>query len=136
MKKQIFNGILSSLMLFSMGFIGYYLGFYDGKKQNVNTEAEISAIYQLIEGMAVGIRTNMNLAVKSAHYLEHSRSIPQGGFTVAECPECLLVYNQYVQLMPDQPGYNGWYFKKFYKEPIQQRVKKGLLEEAQEKEVK
>ena len=38
--------------------------------------------------------------------------------------------------MPDQPGYNGWYFKKFYKEPIQQRVKKGLLEEAQEKEVK
>ena len=136
MKKQIFNGILSSLMLFSMGFIGYYLGFYDGKKQTVNTEAEISAIYQLIEGMAVGIRTNMNLAVKSAHYLEHSRAIPQGGFTVAECPECLLVYNQYVQLMPDQPGYNGWYFKKFYKEPIQQRVKKGLLEEAQEKEVK
>ena len=60
MKKQIFNGILSSLMLFSMGFIGYYLGFYDGKKQTVNTEAEISAIYQLIEGMAVGIRTNMN----------------------------------------------------------------------------
>ena len=136
MKKQIFNGILSSLMLFSMGFIGYYLGFYDGKKQTVNTEAEISAIYQLIEGMAVGIRTNMNLAVKSAQYLDHSRSIPQGGFTVAECPECLLVYNQYVQLMPDQPGYNGWYFKKFYKEPIQQRVKKGLLEEAQEKEVK
>ena len=136
MKKQIFNGILSSLMLFSMGFIGYYLGFYDGKKQTVNTVAEISAIYQLIDGMAVRIRTNLNLAVKSAHYLEHSRSIPQGGFTVAECPECLLVYNQYVQLMPDQPGYNGWYFKKFYKEPIQQRVKKGLLEEAQEKEVK
>ena len=84
--------------------------------------------------MSVSIRTNMNLAVKSAHYLEHSPPVPQGGFTVAECPKCLMIYNQYVQLMPDQPGYNGWYFKKFYKEPIQQRVRQGLLEEAKKKE--
>ena len=133
MKKQIFNGIVWSLMLLSMAFVGYYLGFYDGKKQTVNTEAEISAIYQLIEGMAVGIRTNMNLAVKSAHYLEHSRPISQGGFAVAECPKCLMVYNQYVQLMPEQPGYNGWYLKKFYKEPTDQRVRQGMLEEAKSK---
>ena len=134
MKKQIFNGIVWGLMFLSTMTMGYFLGVHDGKKQTVNTEAEISAIYQLIEGMAVSIRTNMNLAVKSAHYLEHSPPMSQGGFTVNECPKCLLVYNQYVQLMPEQPGYNGWYFKKFYKEPIQQRVRQGLLEEAIEKE--
>ena len=38
--------------------------------------------------------------------------------------------------MPEQPGYNGLYFKKFYKEPIQQRVRQGLLEEAKKKEDK
>ena len=41
MKKQIFNGIVWSLMLLSMAFVVYYLGFYYGKKQTVNTEAEI-----------------------------------------------------------------------------------------------
>ena len=136
MKKQILNGIVWGLMFFSTIVAGYGLGVNDGKKQTVNTEAEISAIYQLLQGMSVSIRTNMNLAVKSAHYLEHSPPVPQGGFTVAECPKCLMIYNQYVQLMPDQPGYNGWYFKKFYKEPIQQRARQGRLEEAQEKEEK
>ena len=136
MKKQILNGIIWVLMFLSTTSAGYMLGANDGRKAIVNTEAEISAIYQLLQGMSVSIRTNMNLAVKSAHYLEHSPPVPQGGFTVAECPKCLLLYNQYVQLMPEQPGYNGWYFKKFYKEPIQQRVRQGLLEEAKKKEDK
>jgi len=130
MAKQILNGVVWGFMFLSTTTVGYVLGVNDGKKHTVNTEAEISAIYQLIEGMAVGIRTNMNLAVKSAHYLEHSPPVPQGGFTVAECPKCLMIYNQYVQLMPEQPGYNGWYFKKFYKEPTERRVRQGLLEEA------
>lgn len=134
MKKQIVNGIAWGLVLFSTSGVGYMLGAHDGRKETLDTEAEISAIYQLLQGMSVSIRTNMNLAVKSAHYLEHSPPVSQGGFTVAECPKCLMIYNQYVQLMPDQPGYNGWYFKKFYKEPIQQRVRQGLLEEAKKKE--
>tara|TARA_R100001143_G_scaffold62320_1_gene65304 strand:- start:46 stop:456 length:411 start_codon:yes stop_codon:yes gene_type:complete len=136
MKKQILNGVVWGLMFLSTMTMGYFLGVHDGKKQTINTEAEVSAIYQLLQGMSVSIRTNMNLAVKSAHYLEHSPPLAQGGFTVNECPKCLVVYNQYVQLMPEQPGYNGWYFKKFYKEPIQQRVRQGLLEEAKEKEDK
>ena len=94
MKKQILNGIIWGLMFLSTTSAGYMLGAHDGRKAIVNTEAEISAIYQLLQCMSVGIRTNMNLAVKSAHYLEHSPPVPQGGFTVAECPKCLLLYNQ------------------------------------------
>ena len=91
MKKQILNGIVGGLMLFSTSGIGYMLGAHDGRKELVDTEAEISAIYQLLQCMSVSIRTNMNLAVKSAHYLEHSPPVAQGGFTVAECPKCLVL---------------------------------------------
>ena len=77
MKKQILNGIIWGLMFLSTTSAGYMLGAHDGRKAIVNTEAEISAIYQLLQGMSVGIRTNMNLAVKSAHYLEHSPPVPK-----------------------------------------------------------
>ena len=60
MAKQILNGVVWGFMFLSTTTVGYVLGVNDGKKHTVNTEAEISAIYQLIEGMAVGIRTNMN----------------------------------------------------------------------------
>ena len=78
MKKQILNGVVWGLMFLSTMTMGYFLGVHDGKKQTINTEAEVSAIYQLLQGMSVSIRTNMNLAVKSAHYLEHSPPLAQG----------------------------------------------------------
>ena len=122
MKKEIFSYVTFCSMLLAMAVVGYYLGMKDGEEKAVHTKAEISAIYSLMEGISVGIRTNMNLAAQTAHYIKHSPPPAQGGFTVAECAECLKVYELYVKRMPKQPGYNGWYFEEFYKKPIEQRV--------------
>ena len=79
-------------------------------------EEEMTAIYNLLATQAFTMRTNMNLALKTNHYLTHSKKDEKPALT---CPECLKTYKEYVEGMPPLREGNKMYFDKFYREPLE-----------------
>jgi len=79
-------------------------------------EEEMTAIYNLLATQAFTMRTNMNLALKTNHYLTHSKKDEKPTIT---CPECLETYKGYVEGMPPLRGGNKMYFDKHYREPLE-----------------
>lgn len=79
-------------------------------------EEEMTAIYNLLATQAFTMRTNMNLALKTNHYLTHSKKDEKPALT---CPECLKTYKEYVEGMPPLRGGNKMYFDRHYREPLE-----------------
>ena len=79
-------------------------------------EEEMEAIYNLLATQAFTMRTNMNLALKTNHYLTHSKKEQKPAIT---CPECLETHKEYVEGMPPLRGGNKMYFDRYYRQPLE-----------------
>ena len=101
--------------LLAFFFIGLWLGNYNRKvidDQEI-TEAyeekfreELDSVYQLLSAQAFSIRTNMNLSLKTNHYLTHE-------FHEDICPDCLEHYKYLVENMPPLPEADQAWFDFF-----------------------
>ena len=115
--------------LLAFFFIGLWLGNYNRKvidDQEI-TEAyeekfreELDSVYQLLSAQAFSIRTNMNLSLKTNHYLTHE-------FHEDICPDCLEHYKYLVENMPPLPEADQAWFDFFNKDLVELAEK--ILEE-------
>ena len=84
-----------------------------------SNEEELNSIYQLLGASAFTARTNMNLAVKTNHYITH----PQGRLgrpPNLACQQCWKNFEEFVTKMPTLPNDgNGAYFDAFYRKPYE-----------------
>ena len=92
-------------------------------------EEELDSIYQLLAAAAFTQRTNMNLSVKTNHYLTHPKG-QHGEKPNLTCEECWKGFEQLVKNMPPMPGGNGVYWDHFYKQPYE-KLKKMREEQTQ-----
>jgi hypothetical protein len=96
---------------------GMWLGDYraDRKTKEQITEMyeeqykkELDAVYELLSAQAFSIRTNMNLSLKTNHYLTHE-------FHKKLCPDCIEHYQYIVEKMPPMPERDQIWFDYFNK---------------------
>lgn len=96
---------------------GMWLGDYraDRKTEEQITEMyeeqykkELDAVYELLSAQAFSIRTNMNLSLKTNHYLTHE-------FHKKLCPDCIEHYQYIVEKMPPMPERDQIWFDYFNK---------------------
>jgi len=69
---------------------------------------ELDAVYELLSAQAFSIRTNMNLSLKTNHYLTHE-------FHEKLCPDCIGHYQYIVEKMPEMPERDQAWFEFFNK---------------------
>ena len=106
--------------LLAFFFIGLWLGNYNRKvidDQEI-TEAyeekfreELDSVYELLSAQAFSIRTNMNLSLRTNHYLTHE-------FHEDICPDCLEHYQYLVEKMPPMPERDQIWFDFFNKDLV------------------
>ena len=126
--------LLGWCSLLAFFFIGLWLGNYNRKvidDQEI-TEAyeekfreELDSVYQLLSAQAFSIRTNMNLSLKTNHYLTHE-------FHEDICPDCLEHYKYLVENMPPLPEADQAWFDFFNKDLVELAEK--ILEEKESKD--
>jgi len=85
-------------------------------------EEELNSIYQLLGAAAFTQRTNMNMSIKTNHYLTHPKG-QHGQKPDLTCEECWKGFEHLVQNMPPMPGGNGTYWDTFYKKPYEEMKK-------------
>jgi len=78
-------------------------------------EEELDSVYQLLSGMIMTQRLNMNLSLKTNHYLEH-------GFSEDVCVDCLKHYKNIVENMPELPERDQLWFDRIYKESLERAL--------------
>jgi len=69
---------------------------------------ELDAVYELLSAQAFSIRANMNLSLKTNHYLTHE-------FHEKLCPDCIEHYQYIVEKMPEMPERDQVWFEFFNK---------------------
>ena len=69
---------------------------------------ELDAVYELLSAQAFSIRSNMNLSLKTNHYLTHE-------FHETLCPDCIEHYKYIVEKMPEMPERDETWFNYFNK---------------------
>ena len=113
--------LLGWCSLLAFFFIGLWLGNYNRKVIDAQeiTEAyeekfreELDSVYQLLSAQAFSIRTNMNLSLKTNHYLTHE-------FHEDVCPDCLEHYKYLVENMPPLPEADQVWFDFFNKDLVE-----------------
>ena len=99
---------------------GMYLGDYraDKKTEEQITQAyeelyreELDSVYELLSAQAFSIRTNMNLSLRTNHYLTHE-------FHETLCPDCIEHYQYLVEKMPPMPERDQVWFDYFNKDLV------------------
>jgi enamine deaminase RidA (YjgF/YER057c/UK114 family) len=113
------SGIAIMILCFLTGTM---FGRVIGQKANVEQAAEVyddkykeelDAIYELLSAQAFSIRTNMNLSLKTNHYLTHE-------FSEQLCPDCLVHYEYLVENMPEMPERDQVWFDFFNKDLVEE----------------
>ena len=116
-KNNIGTIILGWCWLFCFFFTGMWVGDYraDKKTEEQITQAyeeqyrkELDAVYELLSAQAFSIRANMNLSLKTNHYLTHE-------FHEKLCPDCIEHYQYIVEKMPEMPERDQVWFEFFNK---------------------
>jgi hypothetical protein len=69
---------------------------------------ELDSVYELLSAQAFSIRANMNLSLKTNHYLTHE-------FHEKLCPDCIEHYQYIVEKMPEMPERDQVWFEFFNK---------------------
>jgi hypothetical protein len=96
---------------------GVWVGDYRAEKKTEEqiTQAyeeqyrkELDAVYELLSAQAFSIRANMNLSLKTNHYLTHE-------FHEKLCPDCIEHYKYIVEKMPEMPERDQAWFEFFNK---------------------
>lgn len=114
--------IFSIITLFLCFWTGMMFGRITVSKTNVEQTAEVyddkykeelDAIYELLSAQAFSIRTNMNLSLKTNHYLTHE-------FSEQLCPDCLAHYEYLVENMPEMPERDQVWFDFFNKDLVEE----------------
>ena len=116
-KNSIGTIILGWCWLFCFFFTGMWVGDYraDKKTEEQITQAyeeqyrkELDAVYELLSAQAFSIRANMNLSLRTNHYLTHE-------FHEKLCPDCIEHYKYIVEKMPEMPERDEVWFEFFNK---------------------
>lgn len=107
--KKIF---ISGLLIFSAFCLGVLVGQTNDNNYEDEYRAELESIYMLLGGMSATQRVNMNLSLKTNHYLQHE-------FDKDVCPDCLKHYRYLVDNMPELPEQQQQTFDMFYTKPLQ-----------------
>ena len=121
MKDRTRKIILGWVVIISAGFFGHWIGTKDAAQTpatSVSNEAyeekfkeELNSIYNLLSAMMMTERLNMNLSLKTNHYLEHD-------FSGDICVDCIKHYQNLVAKMPELPERDQIWFDRFYKHPL------------------
>ena len=116
-KNSIGTMLFGWCCLIGFFLAGMWLGNYraDVKTEEQITQAyeekyreELDAVYELLSAQAFSIRANMNLSLKTNHYLTHE-------FHEKLCPDCIEHYKYIVEKMPEMPERDQVWFEFFNK---------------------
>ena len=115
--KEIF---ISGLLIFSAFCLGVLVGQTNDNNYEDEYRSELESIYMLLGGMSATQRVNMNLSLKTNHYLQHE-------FDKDVCPDCLKHYRYLVDNMPELPEQQQQTFDMLYTKPLQkvEKIKDG-----------
>jgi hypothetical protein len=109
-------GYVIVILVFWVGFFLGQFAFKTPVKAEVYEEEfhkELDSIYRLLASMSATQRLNMNLSLKTNHYLEHE-------FNKDICPDCLKHYRYLVDNMPELPEQQQQTFDMLYSKPLQE----------------
>ena len=81
------------------------------RNELIAVREELDSVYQLLSAQAFSIRTNMNLSLRTNHYLTHE-------FHEDICPDCLEHYQYLVEKMPPMPERDQIWFDFFNKDLV------------------
>ena len=95
------RAFLAALILSGLAFKDYEEKFRE----------ELDSVYELLSAQAFSIRTNMNLSLRTNHYLTHE-------FHEDICPDCLEHYQYLVEKMPPMPERDQIWFDYFNKDLV------------------